>query len=637
MYLGGTRFLKIEIDEVPGFRQTKSELELALAPLANSDEHGLGPGGAVARSIPTPHFPELSQSALIELACQQNGECDLPIEVLQAIRTALRSGKSVQDVADHYQILNSTIYDFVRTGFPSAQDPILTSPSTRQATIDFVELDPSCTSSELAAWINTTFGTGLTATSAWALAKSFGLHLGPCVDRAVQTQAFDATWGITKAAIQVDPILSNSEIAEIIENETGVRIPLATLNWRLIRRPDLPDRAKRRGPQFRHVGNELSFAATFEQAWPALKYEIAHDPGLSNRELCLILEGETGTLLSKVVLVNYLNARNDVPQRSIRRGKVFREHRRKRAAFDSAWPKIRAQIVRNPALAEREIVNLVAEDTGAVMTEPTITRYLRSQADLPNRAPMRGAKYHAPGNSLAGNPRKAFELAWPVIKAELEKDPSRSDPEIIEIITRETGMVISTAALSSYLVSKDDIPHRNDFRGPQSRISGQPSTMIEPLAAFDKAWPVVRQQMLDTPTLSASEIATIIEAETGRLLGVHLVRKYLAKKSDAPARSSIRGSRFVRAAEAFHRAWPVVKARMAEDPSLSDMEISKIIEAETSIRITGNTVSKHISLRPDAPRRDERRGPHYRHGAKRPSSASDHLARGANLNSGDVR
>ncbi|WP_244645935.1 hypothetical protein [Bradyrhizobium campsiandrae] len=297
-YLSGKSLFGAQFSTAPGFRESKAALELALEPLAKLDRQGLRQGGAVARNFPSPYFPTLSRDGLSDLAAVQNGSGTLPLEVLRAIQIALRSGKSMLEVSDHYRLSRTTIYRYVRNGFPHERIPTLTNPSTGRAIARYVQSNPQCYSTELTAWVNVTFGTNASRSYVSRLTKNLGLKLAPHPYWSIQKEAVDQSWGLVKAAIQHDPMLSNSEIVEIIENETGIALGLTNIAKHLSRRRDLPPRAKRRGQQFRGPGNEWSFSETFERIWPTLRQEMLRDPSLADRELCDIIEGETGTRLS---------------------------------------------------------------------------------------------------------------------------------------------------------------------------------------------------------------------------------------------------------------------------------------------------------------------------------------------------
>lgn len=326
------------------------------------------------------------------------------------------------------------------------------------------------------------------------------------------------------------------------------------------------------------------------------------------------------------MLATHLSGRDDLPPRTAVRGLRFREYGKKRQALNDAWPRIRDELARDPTLSDHEIKNLLIDETGVSVSEPTIVKYLASRPGLPERAPLRGATYRALGNGFAGNLAAAFDAAWPIIRTELLREPSLSDVDIVEIMRRETGIAMSNNALPKYMSLKTDVPHRNKRRGRRYRVAGQPPSVLEPDIAFEQAWPTVRQRISEDPTLSDPEIRGIVKKATGTLISWRVVRSNLARRSDVPVRSPFRGPRArigsrslntLAAAAAFEQAWPIVRASLLTDPTLSDPEIVRIIERETSNRISPQTAGRWISRKHDAPVRSAKRGPRFRE--KRPS------------------
>lgn len=566
LYLRGA---KVDAATMPSFSQTKEELEIALQPLASLDRQGLRQGGAVARNFPRPDFPVLSRDGWSDISASQKARGWLPHEVLRAVQGALWSGKSIQQVSRHYGISERTVGKYVRDGFPFERTTKLGQPSTRRAIIKYVRANPGCNASQLTEWINGTFGTRAARPYVLAMARLFGLKLAAEPYRSVQREAVTTAWPIIKAEIIRDPTITNADVAKIVDNVTGLEIRPTTLFNHLHARKDMPSRAKVRISTRRTFLSRFSldFARAFEAVWPDLKNAILDDPTLSNAELATIFETKSGMHIHRDLLGTHLRGRSDVPFRKGRRGPLFRHQ-------DEESRRLKAE---RAALAE----------------------LARSE---------RAARRAARDSKRDINQKKweAFDATWPLIRIRLLEDPTINNFEIAHMVEEATGVVMIDQTVDRYMARRADVPFRAPHRGQQCRLAdgGHAGRSRD---AFDAAWPCIKAELTQNPSLSDREIIHIMRRQTGEAVSNATVSKYIAEKPDAPVRMS--------SFEALEVAWPTIRQELLRDPTLTEPEIAEIVQRETKVPMSVSPVKRFLATRSDVPKRSRLRGARFRPGA----------------------
>ncbi len=137
--------------------------------------------GPVARLHPDPHFPRLSREARIDLDAALNiPGSSYPLELRQAVQTALSCGKKPKQIAAHYGINAKYVYD-VRDGNSSAASTLLTlrTVSVQKILAARIRGAPDSNAGDLQTWMLEEHGVSLTRSAIGKFAKKRSIKLPP--------------------------------------------------------------------------------------------------------------------------------------------------------------------------------------------------------------------------------------------------------------------------------------------------------------------------------------------------------------------------------------------------------------------------------------------------------------------------
>jgi hypothetical protein len=297
----------------PAFSAVKADLENA-HPLAKLDRERLRAPGPVQREYPTPHFPAISRGAWADIAVARKGNTSLPAEVLRALQTAIKSGKTASETAAHYGLAYNTIHRYSKA--PTDVPPKLGQPSFLKVMLGHAGAMPRATPQSLMNLLNDTYGAKLTIHNTADTARKHGLKLA--------TQPRKTPWRLHEAALR----------------ERMVEGPPASLE-------DLVAWFAARGIKISHSGVEYALAqlgldgyrlrtskgsrarAAFEAAWPTIREWMIQDPNAPYYMLAARLENELKTVIQFQTLRVYINAKPDRPPHSPAYGKKRSSAKRK--------------------------------------------------------------------------------------------------------------------------------------------------------------------------------------------------------------------------------------------------------------------------------------------------------------------
>jgi hypothetical protein len=349
----------------PQFTEARRNLAVA-HPLAKLTREEMARPGAVRRAFPAPHFPTLSRNALSDVRTRRRGIINA--EVKNAIRKAVASGKSVKEAAAHYR----TGIDQARAAVGAGDDfgpiPKPSHKSYRQAILDAGRAGPTPTVGELAAKVGEKLGAKLSDRSLAATAKRLGIAVRK------QHGFWDKHEAKLRQAANFEEPRSLSRIQERLA-ELGIEKDKDCIRYGL----------KRLGIQIGFDRAEERRKA-FEECWPALRQELSERPDTPDGRIKALILERTGHKLDKEQLARLLASRLDLPPRTRRCADARRETIE---AFETAWPALRAAMIRNPRFTDDQAVGMVSEITGRTMAAETFRRRLQNRNDAPPRARMR--------------------------------------------------------------------------------------------------------------------------------------------------------------------------------------------------------------------------------------------------------
>jgi transposase len=128
-----------------------------------------------------------------------------------------------------------------------------------------------------------------------------------------------------------------------------------------------------------------------------------------------------------------------------------------------------------------------------------------------------------------------------------------------------------------------------------------------PTVSFETAWPAVREALVRDPGLPNTTIGEIVERETGHAISKDLLKRLIEGRGDLPPRTGVeaRSTAGRPARTAFEKAWPQLRARISEDPGVTNVALVEIVFASTGRKIKRGRLVSFLAERDDVPpRRD---------------------------------
>ncbi|WP_298372351.1 hypothetical protein [uncultured Bradyrhizobium sp.] len=170
------------MEPVPPLELLDKQSFLAEAhPLGRFDREMLKWVGPAARLHPDPHFPRLSREARRDLEPALNiPGSSYPLELREAVNSALSLGKHPNDIATHYGISTKYVLD-LRDGNASQASTLLTlrTVSVQKILAARLRAAPGSKASDLQAWMHDEHGVALTRASISKFAKKRNIDLPP--------------------------------------------------------------------------------------------------------------------------------------------------------------------------------------------------------------------------------------------------------------------------------------------------------------------------------------------------------------------------------------------------------------------------------------------------------------------------
>ncbi|UWU76599.1 hypothetical protein N2603_43215 [Bradyrhizobium huanghuaihaiense] len=272
-------------------------------PVGKFDRGMLKWPGPAARLHADPHFPRLSREARNDLdAALKVPGTSYPLELRQAVQTALSSGKKPKEIAAHYGINTKYIYD-VRDGNSSAASTLLTlrTVSVQKILAARMRAAPDSDGGDLQAWMLKEHGVALTRSSIRKFATKEDIKL-PTAPRGPNLAKYEP---LLREKLSQNPDHDAFALATLLRSEHGVAVSDTAIQ-KFLRKLDLI-----KPQQHLLVGHEYALGEFFKVR-PAATY----------KEIVVWLRDERGVLANTDELLRAMK------QAGIRRPS-FRPRRRK--------------------------------------------------------------------------------------------------------------------------------------------------------------------------------------------------------------------------------------------------------------------------------------------------------------------
>lgn len=364
VHMGGT-----VADARPTFTELRDNIKEA-HPLAKVGREELSRPGPVRRAYPNPHFPAISRAGLADMRTRPRGNI-VGAEIKNAIRTAVRSGKSVDETAAHYRVGAMTVRSAVKAETDFAPDPKPSDRSYQAAILGAAPPGRPVTVAELTVKVGEMLGAEVSSQSVWKQAR----RLGVSIKR--EHGFLEKHEAKLRQALEMARPRTLDKVRERLA-ASGVEAEKHQIKQAL----------KSMGIQLGFERAELDRAA-FEETLPQIRRQLAEKPKTSDAKIGRMILEHTGRKLGTDALSRLLASRSDLPPRAKPARKPRKEMVDNAEALAAAWPALRAAMTDDPFLTDVRAVEIVAGITGRRMATSVFRDWIDRRGDVPPRARRR--------------------------------------------------------------------------------------------------------------------------------------------------------------------------------------------------------------------------------------------------------